>query len=100
MRFPQGLKCAHDNFSFAPLGLDHFALVPTAYAVGFILWPLRGYKPLALFHPESAIRVLTHTLKPASRLVFYGAAESRFLSKQFVRHVLSILVGKPARWFS
>jgi len=31
-----------ENSSFAPLGLDHFPLVPTAYAVGFILSPLRG----------------------------------------------------------
>jgi hypothetical protein len=32
--------------------------------VGFILSPLRGYKPLAMFHdPESAKRVLTHLLR-------------------------------------
>jgi hypothetical protein len=39
---PQGPKSVRANFSFAPLGLDHFPLVPTAYAVGFILSPLRG----------------------------------------------------------
>jgi hypothetical protein len=33
-----------------------------AYAVGCILSPLRGQKPLALFYPESAERNLTHTL--------------------------------------
>jgi hypothetical protein len=40
--FPQGLQSEHENSSFAPLGLDHFPLVPTALAVGFILAPLRG----------------------------------------------------------
>jgi hypothetical protein len=31
-----------ENSSFAPLGLDHFPLVPRAFAVGCILSPLRG----------------------------------------------------------
>jgi hypothetical protein len=39
---PQRLKSVRENSSFAPLGLHHFPLVPTAYAVGFILSPLRG----------------------------------------------------------
>jgi len=37
-----GLQRVRENSSFAPLGLDHFPLVPTAYAVGSILSPLRG----------------------------------------------------------
>jgi len=41
-QFPQGLNSVRENSSFAPLGLDHFLLVPTAHAVGFILSPLRG----------------------------------------------------------
>ena len=49
---PLGLKSLRETSSFAPLGLDHFYFVPTAYAVGFILSPLRGSKPLALFHPN------------------------------------------------
>jgi len=44
---------------------DHFPLLPTAYAVGFILLPLRGWKRLALLPPESAKRDLTHRLKAA-----------------------------------
>jgi hypothetical protein len=42
----RGLKSVLENSSFAPLGLDHFPLVPTAYAVGCILSPFRGWKPL------------------------------------------------------
>ena len=61
---PHGLESVCENASFAPAGLDYFALVPTAYAVGCILSPLRGWKPLALFHPESAKRDLSHALKP------------------------------------
>jgi len=38
----RGWKSARENSSFAPVGLDHFPLVPTAYPVGFIISPLRG----------------------------------------------------------
>jgi hypothetical protein len=31
------LKSVHENSFFAPLGLDHFPLVPTSYAVDFII---------------------------------------------------------------
>jgi len=61
----RGLKSVRESSSFAPLGLDHFPLVPTAYAVGCILSPLRGQKLLALFHSESPKRDLTHTLEAA-----------------------------------
>ena len=64
----------------SPRWRDHFSLVLTAYAVGCILSPLRGQKPLASFHPESAKRDLTHTLKPISFLTLEGAAKSRALS--------------------
>src|ERR1039458_2449541 len=46
------LKCARENSSFAPLGLAHFSLVPTACAVGCILTPLRGCKPPTLVPPR------------------------------------------------
>jgi len=36
------LKECAENSSFAPLGLDHFRHVPTAYAVGCTLSSLRG----------------------------------------------------------
>ena len=35
---------ARENSSFTPLGLISFLLLPTAYAVGCILAPLRGYR--------------------------------------------------------
>ncbi len=39
---PQGLKSVREDCSFAPPGLVHFPLAPTACAVGCILTPLRG----------------------------------------------------------
>jgi hypothetical protein len=61
----------NDNFqdlgdglqSFAPLGLVGWPLLPTAYAVGCTLSPLRGYKLAVVFHHVVEILVLTHTLK-------------------------------------
>jgi hypothetical protein len=41
-RKERGRKSVRENSSFALLGLDHFRLVPTAYAVGFILSQLRA----------------------------------------------------------
>ena len=38
---PQGLMRVGENFSFAPSGLNHLPLPPTACAVGCILSPLR-----------------------------------------------------------
>ncbi len=37
-----GRASSHDSYSFARWGLSRVCLVPTAYAVGFILTPLRG----------------------------------------------------------
>ena len=37
-----GLKSVRENCSFAPPGLAHFPLTPTAFAVGCILAPPRG----------------------------------------------------------
>jgi len=38
------LKHVRQNYSYAPPGLDHFPLAPTACAVGCILSPLRGWR--------------------------------------------------------
>jgi len=64
-RVPRGLKSVRENSSFAPLGLDHFPLAPTAYARGLYSFAASRLETAAFFHPESAKLDLTHTLKPA-----------------------------------
>src|SRR5258708_39861715 len=62
-----------ENYSFAPLGLPHFPNLPTAYAVGCILAPLRGYESLSLDQRYCEIRVLTRipwgSVRRATRLL-------------------------------
>src|ERR1700684_1597339 len=48
--FFSALTCVRENQSFAPPGLVGLRLLPTAYAMGCILTPLRGYKLTVLFH--------------------------------------------------
>ena len=64
-RVPRGLKSVRENSSFAPLGLVHFPLAPTAYARGLYSFAASWLETAAFFHPESAKLDLTHTLKPA-----------------------------------
>jgi hypothetical protein len=45
------------------MGLIGIPLLPTAFAVGCTLTPLRGYGFTVLFHHLVEILVLTHTLK-------------------------------------
>jgi hypothetical protein len=52
-----------EKLSLAPLGLIGLPFLPTAYAVGCIFAPLRGYKLGVLLHHVVQNLVLTHTVE-------------------------------------
>jgi hypothetical protein len=58
--------------SFAPLGLVGSHTFPTAYAVGCILAPLRGYGLTLLFRLVVETPDLTHTVNRPDLLVAAG----------------------------
>jgi hypothetical protein len=58
-----------ENASSAPSGLLSFPPRPTAYAVGFILAPLRGSARPDLFQSETQLRLLMHMLKRWANIV-------------------------------